>query len=69
MDLLEHLRRQFAYDAWANREVLAAIRANGSTSQSARPLQLLAHSIGFTDPFTGQQRYFESQLTLRAAPF
>jgi uncharacterized damage-inducible protein DinB len=45
MDLLEHLRRQFAYDAWANREVLAAIRANGSTSQSARPLQLLAHIL------------------------
>jgi len=23
MELLDHLRRQFAYDAWANREVLA----------------------------------------------
>ena len=41
MDLLEHLRRQFAYDAWANREVLSGLRA--SARPIARPLQLLAH--------------------------
>jgi len=41
MDLLGHLRRQFAYDAWANNEVLAVIKANESAS--ARPLQLLGH--------------------------
>jgi uncharacterized damage-inducible protein DinB len=41
MDLLEHLRRQFAYDAWANNEVLAVIKTNGYAS--ARPLQLLGH--------------------------
>jgi len=35
----------------------------------SQPLQLLAHSIGFTDPFTGQQRFFESQLKLAAALF
>ena len=29
-----------------------------------RPLQLLAKSIAFTDPMTGQQRQFESQLNL-----
>ncbi len=29
-----------------------------------RPLQLLAKAIRFTDPISGQQRYFESQLTL-----
>jgi uncharacterized damage-inducible protein DinB len=45
MDLLEHLRRQFAYDAWANREVLAALKANRSTSLSAQPRQLLAHIL------------------------
>jgi tRNA pseudouridine32 synthase/23S rRNA pseudouridine746 synthase len=28
------------------------------------PLQLLAKSIAFTDPVTGQERYFQSQLTL-----
>ncbi|MGA8620179.1 MAG: DinB family protein [Candidatus Sulfotelmatobacter sp.] len=43
MELLEHLRRQFAYDAWANREVLAALTAN--TDNSVRPLQLLAHIL------------------------
>ena len=43
MDLLEHLRRQFAYDAWANREVLAALKA--SPRPSARLLQLLAHIL------------------------
>src|SRR5579863_9613263 len=41
--LLEHLRRQFAYDAWANREVLAGLRA--SAQPLARPLQLLAHIL------------------------
>lgn len=29
-----------------------------------RPLQLLARSIGFTDPVTGQARFFESRRTL-----
>ncbi len=43
MNLLQHLRRQFSYDAWANREVLAALRANPQTS--VRPLQLLAHIL------------------------
>ncbi|MGA7170070.1 MAG: DinB family protein [Candidatus Sulfotelmatobacter sp.] len=44
MDLLEHLRRQFAYDAWANREVLTAIAA-GSGSSSAPALKLLSHIL------------------------
>jgi len=43
MDLIEHLRRQFAYDAWANREVLAGLRA--SAHPRPRPLQLLAHIL------------------------
>ena len=30
----------------------------------ARPLQLLAKSIAFADPMTGQARYFESRLSL-----
>src|SRR5580700_11768744 len=43
MELLEHLHRQFAYDAWANREVLAGLRT--SARNPARPLQLLAHIL------------------------
>jgi len=43
MDLLEHLRRQFAYDAWANREVLATLSA--SAHPAARSRQLLAHIL------------------------
>lgn len=43
MDLLSHLRRQFSYDEWANREVLAGLRANANSP--ARPLQLLAHIL------------------------
>jgi uncharacterized damage-inducible protein DinB len=43
MNIADHLRRQFAYDAWANREVLAAIRAS-STAQE-RSLQLMAHIL------------------------
>ena len=43
MEFIEHLRRQFAYDAWANREVLATLSA--SARPTARPLQLLAHIL------------------------
>jgi uncharacterized damage-inducible protein DinB len=43
VDLIDHLRRQFAYDAWANREVLIALK--GSALPSPRPLQLLAHIL------------------------
>ena len=43
MELLEHLRRQFAHDGWANREVLAGLRV--SARPIARPLQLLAHVL------------------------
>jgi uncharacterized damage-inducible protein DinB len=43
MELIEHLRRQFAYDAWANREVLAGLKS--SQRPAARPLQLLAHIL------------------------
>jgi uncharacterized damage-inducible protein DinB len=43
MELLEHLCRQFAYDAWANREVLAGLRA--SARPVTRPRQLLAHIL------------------------
>jgi uncharacterized damage-inducible protein DinB len=41
MELLHHLRHQFAYNDWANREMLAGLRACGITS--GRPVQLLAH--------------------------
>jgi len=40
---LEYLRRQLAYDEWANFEVLAAVRATGGPS--ARSLRLVAHII------------------------
>ena len=41
MGLLDHLRRQFGYDDWANREVLAGLRACGI--RTGRPVQLMAH--------------------------
>jgi uncharacterized damage-inducible protein DinB len=43
MELLEHLRRQFTYDEWANREVLAAL--SSSAHCAARARQLLAHIL------------------------
>ncbi len=43
MELLEHLRRQFTYDEWANRQVLTGLKA--SASPQLRPLQLLAHIL------------------------
>jgi len=43
VNLADYVRRQFAYDEWANREVLAAIRANGGETE--RSLQLMAHIL------------------------
>ena len=45
MNLADYLRRQFAYDDWANREVLKAIRSAGGENQPAnkRSLQLMSH--------------------------
>ena len=40
VNLAEYLRRQFAYDAWANREVVAAMRSAGATGRSK---QLMSH--------------------------
>lgn len=42
MNLADSLRRQFAYNAWANREVLAAIQKNGG---SERATQLMSHIL------------------------
>jgi|SRR5579862_1563989 len=43
MTVADLLRRQFAYDAWANQEVISTIRAGGG--ETARPLQLLSHIV------------------------
>jgi uncharacterized damage-inducible protein DinB len=43
VNVAEHLRRQFVYDAWANQEVLNAIRAAGG--DNTRSLQLMAHIL------------------------
>ncbi len=48
MELLDYFRRQFEYDAWANREVLFTIQrisASASETQLARSLQLLSHIL------------------------
>jgi uncharacterized damage-inducible protein DinB len=42
MNVADSLRRQFAYNAWANREVLATIRKNGG---SERSVQLMSHIV------------------------
>ena len=43
MNLLDHIRRQFSYDAWANREVLAVIGMQDG--KDARSLHLLSHIL------------------------
>ena len=42
MNVADSLRRQFAYNAWANGEVLATIRKNGG---SERSVQLMSHIL------------------------
>jgi uncharacterized damage-inducible protein DinB len=43
VNLADYLRREFAYDEWANHEVLNAIRTGGSTDE--RSLQLMSHIL------------------------
>lgn len=43
MNLIEHFRRQFAYDAWANGEVLSAIRT--TQGDNKRALELMSHIV------------------------
>ena len=43
MDILDYLHRLFAYDDWANREVLAALR--NAPNPAARSLKLIAHVL------------------------
>lgn len=43
MNLADYLRREFVYDAWANREVLAAIR--GAGGDDTRSVQLMTHVL------------------------
>jgi uncharacterized damage-inducible protein DinB len=43
VNLADYMRREFAYDAWANQEVLAAIRT--AHGESTRSLQLMSHLL------------------------
>ncbi len=43
MTLVDYLRRQFAYNAWANEEVLKTIRSAGA--EDSRCLQLMSHIL------------------------
>ena len=42
MNTADYFRKQFEYEAWANREVLAAIRSQGGDE---RTLQLMSHIL------------------------
>ena len=44
MNLADNLRRQFAYNAWANSQVLAAIRENEGAA-TERALELMSHIL------------------------
>jgi uncharacterized damage-inducible protein DinB len=43
MDLLEYLRHKFAYDEWANREVLDSLKAG--VAPATQTVRLLAHIL------------------------
>jgi len=43
MDIIEHLRRLFAYDVWANREAFSSLKNAGTPS--SRALKIMAHIV------------------------
>ena len=43
MDLFDSFRRQFAYDEWANRVVITALRTG--SGEAERPIKLMAHIL------------------------
>ena len=43
MNLADYLRKEFTYNAWANQEVLGAVRAAGG--ENTRSLQLMSHIL------------------------
>ena len=43
LNLADYLRKEFAYDGWANHEVLAAIRAGNG--ENTRSLKLMSHIL------------------------
>jgi len=45
VNLTAHLRKQFAYNDWANREVLAAVEKTTKTKSDPRSLELIAHIL------------------------
>ncbi len=45
VEFLDYLRRQFAYDRWANTEVLTAIKAIPLAEGRQRPTKTLAHIL------------------------
>ena len=65
MNLADYLRRQFSYDEWANREVLAAIRAaGGAESNSAQPGSV---EPGSTNPSSTNHRSLQLMSHILAA--
>ena len=45
-EMLAYHRRLFAYDRWANREALAALRGTGAAGPPPHALRLLGHVLG-----------------------
>lgn len=43
MELIDYFRQQFAYDGWANREIVKTLRTGDASSP--RSIQLLAHIL------------------------
>lgn len=59
MTTAEHLRRLFAYDTWANREVVASLQRTGNPPEQAR--KRLAHILG-------AEYLWYSRITQEASP-
>jgi uncharacterized damage-inducible protein DinB len=64
MNVVDHIARLFTYDDWANREVLANLRA--TPAPPPRPLKFIAHTLAAERLWL--ERLNQQEQTLRSGP-
>lgn len=62
MEFLQHLRRLFAYDDWANREALESLKA--AKTPPARSVELMAHIAASRRLWLGRLQHDEEKVAV-----